>query len=283
MRYLSVFFVFMMAICGYVYSSDIAYYIGNPNVDGWYSQAAVLEDVATVKAETAGVFVDVKEFGDDQLDAFAAWAVANTDDGDFDIIWLGGTVPSTLYQFPNVDPDGSVIEEWLDGGNMIINVGDWFAYCSYEGGARQADNGSAGAANILDLSAAIIYSADNTQMTVTAEGKKYLPSLGDSCISYRPVAPVQVVDDWEVAAVFASIGGEDDGTGADPIVIYNTETGGYVAFINQSAGSGPPGWLDDRGLTCAELINNWVGEEQGFISVEPADKLPTVWGGIKDN
>ena len=68
-------------------------------------------------------------------------------------------MPSCLYQFPNVNADGSRAEKWLDGGNMIINVGDWFAYCSYEvGGVRQADNGGTGAANILDLAAGVIVS-----------------------------------------------------------------------------------------------------------------------------
>jgi hypothetical protein len=281
MRKLLVFFVFMMAICGYAYSSDIAYYIGNPNIDGWYTQAAVLTDVETMKAETSDLFQTVNEFDDDHLDDFAAWAVANTDDGDFDIIWLGGTMPSTLYQFPNVDPDGSVIEEWLDGGNMIINVADWFAYCSYEGGGRKPDNGPSGAANILDLASSIIYSADNTQMTVTETGAKYLPSLEDPCVSYRPVGLGSVVGDWEVAAVFASITGDDDATGADPVVIHNTETGAYVAFINQAAGGGPPGWLEDRGLVCAEFMNNWVAEVVGIVAVEPAGKLPDTWGNIK--
>ena len=163
---------------------------------------------------------------------------------------------------------------------MVINVGDWFGYCSYEGGARQADNGSAGAANILDLPAGIIYSADNTRMTTTDAGLKYLPSIGDSCISYRPIALSSVQDPWEVAEVFASLTGDEDAN-CDPVVIHNTETGGYVAFINQSAGSGPPGWLDDRGLTCAEFINNWVAEELGIQPVEPAGKLSSTWGGIK--
>jgi len=281
MKRLLVFFTLMMVICAYAYSAEIAFYVGAPNIDGWYTVAGMLADVETIKNEAGGKFQDIKEFDDDQLDDFAAWAEARTDDGKLDIIWLNGCVPSSLYPFPNLEPDGSVIENWLDGGNMVINVGDWFGYCSYEGGGRKAENGASGAANILDLPSSIIYSADNTPMTATETGKKYLPSMGDSCISYRPVGLNQVSDPWEVAAAFATINGEEDATGGDPAVIHNTETGAYVAFVNQSAGSGPPGWLDDRGMTCAELIKNWLAEAVGLVAVEPADKLPDTWGDIK--
>jgi hypothetical protein len=280
MKIASLIIAIMLIACTWAYSSEIAFYVGNPNVDGWYSVEAVLADVETIKNETSSLFQSISEFDDDQLDEFAVWAEERTDDGKLDIIWLNGCVPSTLYQFPNVDPDGSVIENWLDGGNMVINVGDWFGYCSYEGGARQADNGPSGAANILDLASGIIYSADNTTMTATDAGKRYLPSIGDSCISYRPISIAEVVAPWEVAAVFASVTGDEDAN-CDPVVIHNTETDAYVAFIDQSAGSGPPGWLDDRGLTCAEFINNWVGEVIGFTPVEPAAKLSSTWGDIK--
>jgi hypothetical protein len=280
MKLLLLLLTFMMA-CAYAYSSDIAFYVGSPNVDGWYSAAAMVNDVKTIKDSVGKSFQNVAEFDDSKLDDFAKWAEARTADKKMDIIWLNGSVPSSLYPFPNLKPDGSVIENWLDGGNMVINVGDWFGYVSYEGGARKTENGSAGAANILDLAAGIIYSADNTKMTTTATGKKYLPSIKDSCISYRPIALAQVVSPWEVVAVFASLTGDDKATGADPIVIHNTKTDAYVAFVNQSAGSGPPGWLDDRGKTCAEFITNWVAPIAGLKAVEPVEKLTGTWGGIK--
>jgi len=253
-------FVVAFAFCTTAMAADIAFYVGAPNTDGWYDVPTMLADVETIIAETGHLFKDIQQFDDTQFDAFGAWVDENTNDGEMDIIWLNGCVPSVLYQFPNVNPDGSPAEEWLDGGNMFINVGDWFAYCSYEGGSRQADNAGTGAANILDLSSGIIVSADNTSLTVTPTGHEYLPTLPDTVITYRPIALSAVVAPWEVAAIFASTGGTDDPgeAQADPVVIHNTETDGYVAFINQSAGSGPPGWLDDRGLTCAEFIGNWV-------------------------
>jgi hypothetical protein len=262
--------------------ADIAFYVGAPNVDGWYDVDTMNADVETIIAESGHLFGDVQQFNDDQFDEFGAWVDDNTNDGELDILWLNGCVPSVLYPYPNVQPDGSRIEEWLDGGNMIINVGDWFGYVSYEGGPRQTENGSAGAANILDLSAGIIVSADNTSLTVTPTGREYLPSLGGGAvITYRPIVLSAVQAPWEVAALFASTGGTDDAATeaqADPLVIYNTETDAYVAFINQSSGSGPPGWLDDRGLTCAEFINNWVTEAIGF-GANPLARAPNPKNG----
>ena len=282
-RFLILPIILSFCLVGIANASDIAFYIGQPNPDGWYNIPTMFDDVDTMIAEIGSMFDDVQQFDDDHLDDFGAWADANTDDGEFDIIWLNGCTPSCLYQFPNVDADGSRAEEWLDGGDMLINVADWFAYCSYEGGARKADNGGTGAANILDLSAGIIVSADNTKLKVTPTGEKYMPSLGNSCITFRPVVLSQVTGDWELAAAFATSGGDDDPDEmyADPVVIHNTKTDGYVAFINQAAGSGPPSWLDDRGLSCAEFIGNWVGEVIGLKAVEPADKLSTTWGRIK--
>ena len=246
-------------------AADIAFYVGAPNVDGWYDVTTMNADVATIIDQTSALFDDIQQFDDTQFAEFGAWVDKNTDDGELDIIWLNGCMPSVLYTLGNADPDGSRAENWLDGGNMFINVGDWFGYCSYEGGPRQSpENGSTGAANILDLSSGIIVSADSTHLTVTPTGQEYLPSIGTSTISWRPIALSAVVAPWEVAAVFSSTDGTDNGAQADPVVIHNTETDGYVAFINQSANSGPPDWLNDRGLTCAEFINNWVNDVVGL-------------------
>jgi hypothetical protein len=258
-------FVVALAFCSMAMASDIAFYVGQWNTDGWYN-ASQFDHVDTIIAETGYLFKNIQQFDDAQLDEFGAWVDENTNDGEMDIIWLNGCMPSVLYPFPNLQPDGSRAEEWLDGGNMIINVGDWLGYVSYEHGYRQPQNGDAGAANILDLPYWIIVFGDNTQLTVTPTGMAYLPSLNDPAPTDRPVVLSAVQAPWEVAAIFASTSGTEDPaaeTWADPVVIHNTETGGYVAFINQADG-GPSGWIDDRGLTCAEFIGNWVSNVIGL-------------------
>ena len=257
MKNLALVFVVALAFSSMAVASDLALYIGPPN-DGWYDTAQVVTDADTIVAETGHLFNDVSLFDDTQLDDLGAWMDDRMDDGKLDIVWLNGTMPSTLYPFPNLEPDGSRAELWLDGGNMLINVADWFGYMSYEGGVRSADNGGTGAANILDLSSGIIVSADGTTLPVTAEGQEYLPSLDlDNPVhSDRPVVLSAVVAPWEVAAVFAG-----NGTQADPVAIHNTETDGYIAFINQASLSNS---ITDRGLTSAEFIGNWVNEMIGL-------------------
>ncbi|MGD8499326.1 MAG: hypothetical protein PVJ86_01685, partial [Phycisphaerales bacterium] len=231
-------------------AADIAFYVGQWNTDGWYD-ASQFDDVDTIIAETGQLFKDIQEFDDNELDDFGAWVDNNTDDGELDIIWLNGCTPSVLYPYVNLEPDGSRAEEWLDNGNMIINVGDWFAYVSYETGAREAANADAGAQNILDLSGAIIAGGGQGTMTPTADGQAYLPSL-NAVNSDRPVLLSAVVAPWEVAAIFAQ---NSAGSYADPVVIHNVDTDGYLAIINQGAGGN---WIADRGLTCAEFIGNWA-------------------------
>ena len=248
MKNLILVFVVAFAFCPMAMAADIAFYVGTPNVDGWYSVAAQTADVATIIAEAGTMFKDIQQFNDTQLTALGAWVDARTDDGKMDILWLNGTMPSVLYGNPNVNPDGSRAEKWLDGGNMIINVGDWFAYCTYEGGSRGADNAVTGANNILDISGTIAGEAHGS-MDVTAAGAEYLPSL-NAVAAERPIILAAIVAPWEVAEIF---GQNTAGTHADPVVIHNTVTDGYVAFINQAVT-----WIDDRGLTCAEFILNWV-------------------------
>jgi hypothetical protein len=238
-------------------ASDIAFYVGTPN-PGWYDPAPMMEHVDTIIAKTGHLFGDVQKFDDTQLADLGAWTDKRTNDGVMDIIWLNGCTPSCLYPTGNAQPDGSRIEAWLDGGNMIINVGDWFGYISYETGARSSpENGPTGAANILDLSSSIIINAGQGQMVVTETGQQYLPSL-NSVSSERPVLLSAVVDPWEVSAVFAQ---NAAGTYADPVVIHNKDTGGYVAIINQATTAN---WVTDRGQTCAEFIGNWVADVIGL-------------------
>jgi hypothetical protein len=252
-----IYLTFFFALCTTAMGSDIAFYVGQWNTDGWYD-ASQFDDVDTIIAETEDLFNDIEQFDDTQLAAFGEWVDENTNDGELDIIWLNGCMPSVLYPLQNGSPDGSRIELWLDGGNMVINVGDWFAYVSYETGARVTpENTGTGAANILDLAAAIIAGSAQGEMVVTPAGQQYIPSL-NSVTSDRPVSISAVVAPWEVAEIFAQ---NAAGTYADPVVLHNVDTEGYLAIINQG-GSG--NWIADRGMTCAEFIKNWVAGEIGL-------------------
>ncbi len=178
------------------------------------------------------------------------------------------------YPNPNQKPDGSLAEEWLNNGNMFINVADWFAYCTYETGARGADNAAAGAENILNLPG-IIRFGDNTSLKVTADGKKYLPSIGDTVKTDRPIVGTAVKKPWEVAAVLAGVATGD----MDPCVLRNTQTKGLMVFINQAVKANSV----DRAQATIEFVKNWgVGTfALGLTPVEPSGRITILWGEIK--
>jgi len=206
MKKLASAFVIALALSTMATATDMALYIGGWDPGGaWYNDQQFAH-VETIVAQTGHLFQSVEQFDDDHFEDFAAWIDENTNDGELDIIWLNGGTPSVLYAMSNAEPDGSRAEKWLDGGNMFINVGDWFGYVSYEGGVRQAENGTAGAANILDLADGVI-GWDGADMVVTDTGGQYLPSLNDSASTWsqRPLILAEVKDPWEVVAIFASV------------------------------------------------------------------------------
>ncbi len=262
-------------IIGFAFASmaiaaDIAFYVGAFQA-GTYDDKSMADDVEKIIKNTGTLFDDIQKFDDKDLLQFGKWADANTGDGHLDIIWLNGQIPSTLYPTFNKKPDGSRAEKWLDDGNMFINVADWFAWATHENGEKER-NMDAGAANILDLAENIIVGRDATLMKATAAGKKFMPSLGDSYISHRPVNLNALVAPWEAAEVFA-----ERKNFVDPVVLHNTKTKGYLAIISQSQVD----HMGDRGAVCSEFIDNWVTEEMHLLAVEPSDKLATTWGKIK--
>ena len=281
--------VVLVFACGTMaIASDIAYYVGMFQ-PGSYDDETMAFDVETMMQETGGMFNDVQSFDDGNLDAFGAWAEANIGDGDLDIIWLNGQIPSALYPTFNEQEDGSVAERWLDDGNMFINVADWFAWATHENGEKER-NTHVAAGFILDQPHTIILGAADTVMSRTAAGREYMPSLDDNLLSNRPVYLDAFTAPWEVSEVFAvsasegvaDVGDVQDmvlpvGVLADPVVACNTETNGCLAIISQSkiANAG------DRGAMCSEFINNWVFGGGLTTSVDPADKLSATWGGIK--
>ena len=262
--------IFVFAFGTMAIASDIAFYVGGFQ-PGMYDQETMTNDVEKIIKDAGALFNDIQTFDDTNLDGLGQWADANTGDGELDIIWLNGAIPSTLYPTFNEAPDGSRAEEWLDDGNMIINVADYFAWANFETGEKER-NTDTGAANILDLPENIIIAAADTAMTVTAVGKEFIPSIEDPFVSNRPVNLAALAAPWEAAAIFAEAGDL-----VDPVVLHNTETDGYLAIVNQ-------GWAAnafDRGAACAEFIKNWVAAEKELLAVEPAGKLSTTWGREK--
>ncbi|MCY4568390.1 MAG: hypothetical protein OXD49_08820 [Candidatus Poribacteria bacterium] len=266
-------------------AADLAIYSG-PTNPGWISQDAAIANAETIMNDDQmkSIFESIENYGDgDEVgydSPLGAWMQAHTGNGQQDVfIAASGTAPSAVYQFPNADPDGSNIENFVEDGNVFINVADWILYMSYEGGTRSANNAADGAANVFDIPG-LSFGARGGPQVPTDMGEKYLPSLVEFQ-SDRPWHLEQLEGtDWEVTAFATS---NDDPNSADPAVAVNNVYGGIIAAMWQKA---QPDWEGDdpRATGVIEFISNWLMENGSIATpVEAQDKIATIWGKIKSD
>ncbi|MDE0317536.1 MAG: hypothetical protein OXM61_21875 [Candidatus Poribacteria bacterium] len=196
------------------------------------------------------------------------WAEERTDNDLSDIIVTFGWFPTTLYTPGNADPDDSVAELFLEGGNIFLNTADYIFYVTQGGGA----NGEQGLKNMMDINADMW--ADGTAIKPTDDGKKYTPSLA-AFTSARTFKQAQIVNPWEVEVVFG-----DNGSGfLDPVIVHDTQTDGRIGIAYQISGNdGLP-----RGEVFAEMIDNYLFEVLGPEAVDPNQKVTTTWAHIKSD
>ena len=265
-------------------AADLAIYSG-PTNPGWISQDAAIANGETIAndADMKAIFETINVYGDgDEVgydSALGLWMQEHTGNGQQDVfIAASGTAPSAIYQFPNADPDGSNIENFVEDGNVFINVADWILYMSYEGGTRSDDNGAAGAANVFDIPG-LSFGNRGGPAVPTEMGQKYIPSL----VEFQSDRPWHLEQfegtDWEVTPFAIS---NDDANSADPAVAVNQTYGGIIAAMWQKA---QPDWDGDdpRATGVIEFIANWLVENGEITTtpVEPQDKVATTWGRIK--
>lgn len=282
--YLGITLLALFSFVTVVSANNLAFYSG-PTNPGWISDKAVQENVKVIKDDPGikSLFDNIEDFGDgDEVgDAspLAKWTVEHTGNGQQDVIILAcGTCPSGLYEFPNKDADGSNVENFIEEGNIVINVADWIFYMSYEGGVRSPNNGPSGAANVFDIPG-LTFANRVGNMKPTDLGKEFIPSM-KAFNSDRPWHVEQFKgSDWDLV-----IFGEADKNNADPAVAISKSPGkdgtGMIAAMWQAAKPEWPDKPDIRGIGVAEFINNWLSENAAF-DVEAKNKLATTWGSIK--
>ncbi len=208
----------------------------------------------------------VVTLGDQEI---GEWAEERIDNDISDIIVTFGWFPTTLYKPGNAEPDDSIAEKFLEGGNVILNTADYIFYVTEGGGA----NGVAGLQNMMDLNNVEMWS-DGTAIAPTEDGKKYTPSLRNF-VSARTFKADQIVDPWEVEVVFG-----DNGAGfLDPAIVHDTETGGRIGIAFQE----PNVPTLPRGKVLAEMIDNYLAEVLGAHAVDPNAKVTTTWAQIKSD
>jgi hypothetical protein len=246
---------------------------GRINVDiaistqaGWFSQAAADREMNEVVANVEKKVDDIKLFPPANQDELADWVEKHTSNNQLDVLILCGQFPSTIYQAGNAEVDGSLAEEFLEAGNMIVNTGDYMFYVVNGAGT----NGEGGIQNMMDIATTMW--DDNTAVEVTEDGKKYLPTLRNFQTD-RPFHLNELRDPWETEIIFA--GSE---IRADPVVVHDTDTDGRLAIFYQTSSQDG----DPRGEVISEFILNWLPEiAGGGFAVGPKGKLGDLWGRLK--
>jgi len=208
----------------------------------WWSQAAADREMEEI-VDKAQAPVVVFNAGDQ--DGLAQWVSDHTNNGVANLLILCGQLPDTIYEPGNTQADDSLVEQFLDAGNTVINTGDWIFYVVNGGGT----NGAAGLQTIMDIPGVTVAGGDDTPVTVTAEGQEFTPSLQDFATD-RPFHLDTLEGDWSTELVLAQTA---DGLLADPAIVKNSVTGGRIGIFYQASGE------DDlpRGEVISEWINNW--------------------------
>ncbi len=230
----------------------------------WWSQAAADREMQEVADHVTAV--PVLQFAAGQYDALADWVAAHTGDGVSDLLILCGQCPDAIYPAVNAQPDGSLLELFLDDGNCVINTGDWIFYIGTAG-----TNGTAALPSVMDIPSMEMWD-DDTPVTVTAEGQKYTPSLANFSTD-RAIHLDALTNDWYAELILALAA---DGNRAEPVILRNSVTGGRIGVFFQTASQDD----DPRGEVMSEWINNWylkvVANPRLAGSPSPADEATDV-------
>ena len=200
---------------------------------------------------------------DGDTDALADWMENTTGDDGLDICVLYGDLPPSIYPEGNAQTDGSIAETFIEttDGDAFINHADYMFW------GLAGRNREGGLQNMMDIDGIVMWD-DNTDMKVTTEGAAISPTLTDFQ-SDRPFHTDQLDGDWEIEVSLAQ---NDDGTRADPIIVRDGGLGRLIPVIQTANGDEP------KGAIAAEIII-WL---MSTTPVEPADKLSTTWGALKE-
>jgi hypothetical protein len=231
--------------------------------------------------------VDVQMFTADDRDALATWVQDHTS-GETHILILAGILPTSIYPVGNFEPDGSIVEDFLDAGNMIMNTNEYTFYMAdgcqefFIVDGNQVSNQQRAFPHIIDVPEAYVWptigpkwSADKPQMTPTADGEKYTPSLEEYVGKYPIHAEDYEKTQWEVELALAENTDNPGDTRYDPCIIVDTETGGRIGVFFQDydrAGT--------MGLPRAEVISEYILNYYlvEIAAVEADGKLVSTWG-----
>ncbi len=219
-------------------SADVLIYVGKSL---WIRQehAIVEADITKRLLESEDIQVEITESKETVRD----WMLKTTGNGVVNVCILYGILPSTIYASGNAQPDGSVVENWIEttDGDTVLNHADYFGYNSSEGTANERG----AMQNLMDLpDIEINVYEHNIEMVVTAEGSILTPSLGNFG-SDRPFPLNELDAGWYAEKVFAT---DSQGILADPIIVRDRDRG-RLAIVFHTLYKNDP-----KGEVAAEII-----------------------------
>ncbi len=217
---------------------DVLIYVGKSL---WIRQehAIVEADITKRLLESEDIQVEITESKETVRD----WMLKTTGNGVVNVCILYGILPSTIYASGNAQPDGSVVENWIEttDGDTVLNHADYFGYNSSEGTANERG----AMQNLMDLpDIEINVYEHNIEMVVTAEGSILTPSLGNFG-SDRPFPLNELDAGWYAEKVFAT---DSQGILADPIIVRDRDRG-RLAIVFHTLYKNDP-----KGEVAAEII-----------------------------
>ncbi len=211
---------------------DVLIFIGKTF---WISQDSAENEAEMTKflLESENIQVEITE----SKEVVRDWMVQSTDNGLVNVCILYGALPSTIYPSGNAQPDGSVVENWIESkdGDTILNQADYFGYNSTESTANERG----AMQNLMDLPEIEINVYEhNIDMFVTAEGSRLAPSMVHFR-SDRPFPLDELGDDWYAEKILASDTGNPHGTLADPVIVRDGDRG-RLAIVFQTERENDP-------------------------------------------
>ncbi len=222
---------------------EVAIYTGST----WWitkAEADAQAQICARRLEAAGIPTTIFSSSAEAAD-LANWVEDATDNGHVDVLILFGMLPAELYAGNLEQPDGSIVELFIESedGDAVLNHADWMFY-------DNGRNGPGGLQNIMDIPD-IVFGADDTPMFVTEEGKQIAPHLEDF-LSDRPMLLNMLQGDWLPEVILAQ---SADGTQADPVIVRDGNRGRLIPVFQTNAQNDP------KGAVAAEIIAYLMDKE----------------------
>ena len=248
--------------CVFLRAGQVAIYTG---ATSWITpqEAQVQAEICAARLQSAGLS-NVVIFSDPADEtALAEWVEMVTGNGEVDVLVLYGYTPSTIYPAGNTQPDGSLLEAFIESadGDAVLNHADYMFYVS------SPNNGAGGLQNIMDISGITMW-GDNTPVYVTDQGRAIAPSLRDF-LTDRPFHLNELSGDWTVEAVLAQ---DATGTLADPCILRDGDRGRLIIAYQTNSQADP------KGAVGAEIIAYLLGLQLVPTQVGLAGSGTTVAG-----